>query len=100
MQTELGAPFRRTAVGCSGRCSKAEVVACRGLKGQAAKKNIVSTCKKLGYDAGMKRIIQVRIFRGEKYFVAECVDLPVVTQAATLDELMNHGHEATALQIE
>jgi predicted RNase H-like HicB family nuclease len=70
------------------------------LKGQAAKKNIVPIGKKLGYDAGMKRIIQVRIFRGEKYFVAECFDLPVVTQAATLDELMKNVEEAIALQLE
>ena len=56
--------------------------------------------KKLGYDEEMKRIIQVRIFRGEKYFVAECFDLPVVTQAATLDELMKNVKEAIALQLE
>ena len=48
----------------------------------------------------MKRIIQVRIFRGEKHFVAECFDLPVVTQAATLDELMKNVREAIALQLE
>ncbi len=47
---------------------------------------------------GMKRIIQVRVFRGDKYYVAECFDLPVVTQAATLDELMSNVKEAIALQ--
>ena len=46
----------------------------------------------------MKRIIQVRVFRGDKYYVAECFDLPVVTQAATLDELMSNVKEAIALQ--
>jgi predicted RNase H-like HicB family nuclease len=35
----------------------------------------------------MKRAIQVRITKGDRQFVAECLDLPVVTQAATLDEL-------------
>ena len=35
----------------------------------------------------MRRTIQVRTGRGERQFVAECLDLPVVTQAATLDEL-------------
>ena len=35
----------------------------------------------------MKRTIQVRITKGEHQYVAECLDLPVVTQAATLDEL-------------
>ena len=34
----------------------------------------------------MKKIIQVRIFKGENQYVAECLDLPVVTQAKTLDE--------------
>ena len=48
----------------------------------------------------MKRIIQVRIFRGEKFFVAECFDLPVVTQATTLDELMKNVKEAIGLQLE
>ena len=49
---------------------------------------------------GMKRIIQVRVFRGEKYYVAECFDLPVVTQASTLDELMANVKEAIALELE
>ena len=48
----------------------------------------------------MKRIIQVRVFQGEKYFVAECFDLPVVTQAPTLDELMTNVKEAIGLQLE
>ena len=48
----------------------------------------------------MKRIIQVRVSRGEEYFVAECFDLPVVTQAATLDELFSNMKEAIALQLE
>ena len=48
----------------------------------------------------MKRFIQVRVSRGEKYFVAECFDLPVVTQAETLDELFSNLQEAIALQLE
>ena len=48
----------------------------------------------------MKRIIQVRISRGGKYNVADCFDLPVVTQAATLDELMKNVKEAIALQLD
>lgn len=48
----------------------------------------------------MKHIIQVRVFRGDKQFVAECFDLPVVTQAPTLDELMTNVREAIALQLE
>ena len=48
----------------------------------------------------MKRTIQVRIFRGEKQYVAECMDLPVVTEAPTLDELAANIREAIALHLE
>jgi hypothetical protein len=44
----------------------------------------------------MKRTIQVRITKGERQFVAECLDLPVVTQATTLDELAFNIREASA----
>ncbi len=48
----------------------------------------------------MKRTIQVRISDGDRQFVAECLDLPVVTQAATLDELARNIREAIALHLE
>ena len=48
----------------------------------------------------MKRTIQVRIFRGERQYVAECLDLPVVTEAPTLDELAVNIREAIALHLE
>ncbi len=48
----------------------------------------------------MKRTIQVRISRGERQFVAECLDLPVITQAATLDELTENIREAIGLHLE
>lgn len=48
----------------------------------------------------MKHIIQVRVFRGDKYYVAECLDLPVVTQGATLDDLMRNIKEAIGLHLE
>jgi predicted RNase H-like HicB family nuclease len=48
----------------------------------------------------MKRTIQVRITKGERQFVAECLDLPVVTQAATLDELAFNIREAIGLHLE
>lgn len=48
----------------------------------------------------MKRIIQVRISKGDEYFVAECADLPVVTQGKSLDELAGNLNEAIALQLE
>ena len=48
----------------------------------------------------MKKTIQVRISRGDKFYVAECLDLPVVTQAVTLDELAVNMREAIALQLD
>ncbi|WXG41542.1 MAG: type II toxin-antitoxin system HicB family antitoxin [Candidatus Freyarchaeum deiterrae] len=48
----------------------------------------------------MKRIVQVRIYKGEKYYVAECLDLPVVTQGKTLDEVVENVREAIELHLE
>jgi len=48
----------------------------------------------------MKPIIQVRIFRGEHQYVAECLDLPVVTEAPTLDGLTANIQEAISLYLE
>ncbi len=48
----------------------------------------------------MKHIIQFRISKGDKYYVAEGVDIPVVTQAKTLDELALNIQEATDLCLE
>ncbi len=47
----------------------------------------------------MKETIQVRIFRGDTHYVAECLDLPVVTQAPTLDELASNIREAISLHL-
>lgn len=48
----------------------------------------------------MKRTIQVRISKGERQIVAECLDLPVVTQAPSLDELAVNIRESIALHLE
>lgn len=48
----------------------------------------------------MKKIIQVRISKGEKYYVAECIDLPVVSQGKTLDEAVENIREAINLHLE
>ena len=48
----------------------------------------------------MKRTIQVRIFRGDRKFVAECLDMPVVTEADSLDELARNIREAIVLHLE
>jgi predicted RNase H-like HicB family nuclease len=48
----------------------------------------------------MKKIIQVKIYKGEKYYVAECLDLPVVSQGKTLDEVVENINEAISLHLE
>ncbi|MBL0156645.1 MAG: type II toxin-antitoxin system HicB family antitoxin [Bryobacterales bacterium] len=48
----------------------------------------------------MKRTIQVRISRGDRQFVADCLDLAVVTQALTLDELASNVREAIGLHLD
>ena len=48
----------------------------------------------------MRRIIQVKIYKGEKYYVAECLDLPVVSQGKTLDEVVANIKEAIELHLE
>jgi predicted RNase H-like HicB family nuclease len=48
----------------------------------------------------MRRTIQVRFFRDETKYVAECLDLPVVTEADTLDQLASNIREAIGLHVE
>jgi predicted RNase H-like HicB family nuclease len=48
----------------------------------------------------MKKIIHVRIFKGEELYVAEAPDIGVVTQGASLDELAENLKEAIALALE
>lgn len=48
----------------------------------------------------MKHIIQFHIARGDKYYVAQGVELPVVTQGKTLDELTRNIEEAVGLHLE
>lgn len=45
----------------------------------------------------MKRTIQFSIRRGESQYVAECLELPIVTQAPSLDLLAANISEAVAL---
>jgi predicted RNase H-like HicB family nuclease len=48
----------------------------------------------------MSNIIQFYISKGEKYYVAQGINFPVVTQAKTLDELTKNIKEAVELQLE
>ncbi len=48
----------------------------------------------------MKHIIQYNISKGESQYVAEGVNFPAVTQAETLDQLVENIKEVTALLLE
>jgi predicted RNase H-like HicB family nuclease len=48
----------------------------------------------------VRRTIQVRIFRGETKYVAECLDLPIVTEGDTLDEVTANIRESIGLHLE
>ncbi|HEY4514813.1 MAG TPA: type II toxin-antitoxin system HicB family antitoxin [Candidatus Paceibacterota bacterium] len=48
----------------------------------------------------MKSIIQFNISKGDKYYIAEGVGIPVVTQAKTLDELAFNIQEAVTLALD
>ncbi len=48
----------------------------------------------------MKQSIHFFINKGESQYVAECVELAIVTQGTTLDELFANIKEATDLHLE
>jgi predicted RNase H-like HicB family nuclease len=49
----------------------------------------------------MLRAIQIRVFPGEQSgYVAECIDLPVVSQGATIDAALQNIREALELHLE
>ena len=52
------------------------------------------------YNEAMKHVIQFHVYKGDKYYIAEGLDLPVVTQAKTLDELAKNIEEAVSLHLE
>lgn len=48
----------------------------------------------------MKHILYFHIHKGDTHYVAEGMDVPVVTQGKTLDELMDNIKEAVTLHLE
>jgi predicted RNase H-like HicB family nuclease len=48
----------------------------------------------------MRRTIKAFIHKGEKQYVAECLEISVVTQGKTLDETIANLQEAVALHLE
>lgn len=52
------------------------------------------------YGFCMKNILHFYVSKGDTQYVAECVELAIVTQGATLDELTKNIREATNLHLE
>ena len=48
----------------------------------------------------MKHIIQFNVTKEDKYFVASGIELAIVTQGKTLDELVKNIREAVDLHLE
>ncbi|MFH1194719.1 MAG: type II toxin-antitoxin system HicB family antitoxin [bacterium] len=48
----------------------------------------------------MRKVIQINIYKGETQFVAEGMNVPIVTQGKTMDELMGNIKEAVNLFLE
>ena len=48
----------------------------------------------------LQHIIKATVRRGDTHYVVECVEIPVVTQGATLDEAIANLQEAVALHLE
>ena len=52
------------------------------------------------YNMRLQQTIKAVIRKGETKYVAECVEIAVVTQGVTLDETLSNLQEAVALHLE
>jgi predicted RNase H-like HicB family nuclease len=48
----------------------------------------------------MRHNINAYIYKGEKYYIAECAEISVITQGKTLDETIANLREAVNLHLE
>ena len=48
----------------------------------------------------LRRTIHAVLFRGDRYLVADCLEVPVITQGLTVDEALSNLREAVALHVE
>ena len=48
----------------------------------------------------MRNIIQFKIYKGDKYYIGEGVDLSIITQGKTIDEVVKNLEEALELHLE
>ena len=51
-------------------------------------------------DSHLQHNIKAHIYRGEDHYVAECMEIGVVTQGRTLDETITNLQEAVYLHLE
>ena len=48
----------------------------------------------------LQRTVKAFVRKGDTHYVAECLELPVVTQGVTLDETLSNLSEAISLHLE
>jgi predicted RNase H-like HicB family nuclease len=48
----------------------------------------------------LQHTIKAFVRKGEKHYVAECLEIPVVTQGKTVDEVLRNLQEAVGLHLE
>jgi predicted RNase H-like HicB family nuclease len=48
----------------------------------------------------LQRTVKAFVRKGDTHYVAECIDIAVVTQGKTLDETLKNLQEAVALHLE
>lgn len=48
----------------------------------------------------LQHTVKAIVRRGDQYYVAECVEIAVVTQGRTVDETLSNLREAVALHLE
>lgn len=48
----------------------------------------------------LQHTIKALIRKGETQYVAECIEIPVVTQGASISEVLNNLQEAVALHLD
>jgi predicted RNase H-like HicB family nuclease len=48
----------------------------------------------------LQRTVKAVVWKGDTHYIAECVDIGVVTQGKTLDETLANLQEAVALHLE
>jgi predicted RNase H-like HicB family nuclease len=53
-----------------------------------------------GKGGTMRHTIKAFIHKGEKFYIAECLEIAVVTQGKTLDETIANLRQAVALHLE